>query len=214
MQGQINIDTELGLTIYNYSKQKNIKNILDIGTWNGYGSTMCIIKGIIDSNKKDYNFISVESDYKQALLAQSNLENYSSYVKLMFGTIADVEDLVSLNDYGELFYSEYPRSLQEQWLKAEVEQYNSSPCIYDQIIDSMNNNIDLLILDGGEYGTNAEFNKLKDISKIIILDDTTTIKNYKNAQTIRNSNGLFSIINDDINVRKGIMVAKNESLLS
>ena len=75
----------------------------------------------------------------------------------------------------------------------------------------MNNNIDLLILDGGEYGTNAEFNKLKDISKIIILDDTTTIKNYKNAQTIRNSNGLFRIINDDINVRRGIMVAKNES---
>ena len=36
--------------------------------------------------------------------------------------------------------------------------------------------IDVLLLDGGEFSTYAEFEILKDRAKIIILDDTTELK--------------------------------------
>ena len=71
-------------------------------------------------------------------------------------------------------------------------------------------NIDLLILDGGEYCSYGEFNKLKDIVDFIILDDTNTIKNYKTAEIIRKSPDQYEILADDTNERNGFMVCRKK----
>lgn len=38
----------------------NIKNIVEIGTWNGCGSTQCIKQSILDFKKQDYLVYSLE----------------------------------------------------------------------------------------------------------------------------------------------------------
>ncbi len=71
----------------------------------------------------------------------------------------------------------------------------------------MPSKIDLLILDGGEFSTLGEFNKLKDISTYFILDDTNTIKNNEVANIMRLDNQ-FEILHDVFNDRNGYLVAK------
>jgi hypothetical protein len=51
-KGQINMDTEFGTTIYNIIKNNDdINNIFEVGTWNGQGTTVCIMNGLIDKKK-------------------------------------------------------------------------------------------------------------------------------------------------------------------
>lgn len=207
MQGQINLNTSLGISIYNLIKDYHITNILEIGTWNGYGSTMCVIRSIID-NKKQCNFISIEANYSQFTLASLNLKNYKKYVQLLYGRITNIEDLVSLDDYDSSFFIQYPKTLQKKWYQTDIKQHHDAPNIYDKIISMTNNTIDLLILDGGEYCTYGEFDKLKDISNFIVLDDTNTIKNYKAAEVIRSSSSVFKIVEDNRYDRNGYMICQ------
>jgi len=53
--GQITRGTPLGDWIYDLVKREDIINIVDIGTWNGLGSTKCIQDAIVDSRKEDYH---------------------------------------------------------------------------------------------------------------------------------------------------------------
>ena len=50
--GQINRGSLLGEHIFNLAKDPKIKNIIEIGTWNGLGTTKCIYDAIISSNKQ------------------------------------------------------------------------------------------------------------------------------------------------------------------
>lgn len=204
--GQINLHSSLGQCIYKFTTLPETQNIIDIGTWNGLGSTMCIIQAIIDSNKQNYQAISIEANYEQFLLAKSNLTLYEKYINLVYGRITDVEDLVSLNDYNDNFFKLYPRQLQEQWYAVDIKQHTEAPNIYNDIIQKISH-IDLLILDGGEYCSYGEFLKLEPISKIIVLDDINTIKNHKAALILRNSKA-YEILYDNPNSRNGYLIAQ------
>lgn len=207
MQGQINLDSILGQYIYNYTKKSSTINILDIGSWNGLGSTMCVIKSLIDNPKKIFNFITIEANYKQYTVAKENLIKYTEYVDIYYGRLTDTKDLVSLDDYDDSFFNIYPKSLQQKWYEVDVEQSYTTPYIFQEILEQMTNSIDLVIFDGGEYCTHGEFLKLQSYSKILILDDTNTIKNYKNAEIIRKSNK-YKIIEDNKYDRNGYLIAE------
>ena len=67
--GQINRDTEEGQILERLIKQNKIAKVLEIGTWNGLGSTKTILE-VLDENIDQYYFTSIESDiifYKRAL---------------------------------------------------------------------------------------------------------------------------------------------------
>ena len=52
--GQINLGTERGQIIKDLASMPTVRTIVEIGTWNGYGSTQCVLEGIKD--KKDCEF--------------------------------------------------------------------------------------------------------------------------------------------------------------
>lgn len=53
MPGQINIHSAFGKIIYDLSKRLDVINIVEVGTWNGEGSTQCILRAI-DNSKRFY----------------------------------------------------------------------------------------------------------------------------------------------------------------
>lgn len=204
MTGQITRNSKLGQIIYEtVSSINNYSTIIDIGMWNGLGTTKCVLDAIIDKKKNNINFLSIEINHTKFLEAQKNLSKYINYVNMLYGRITELEELISLDDYDDSFFTLYSRDLQQQWFKQTIIEHNTTPYIYSKIPDK----IDILILDGGEYSTYGEFKKLFNKSKIIILDDTTTIKNYKSANDLR-KNQEYEIIHDITNDRKGFMVAK------
>ena len=204
MTGQITRNSKLGQIIYEtVSSINNYSTIIDIGMWNGLGTTKCVLDAIIDKKKNNINFLSIEINHTKFLEAQKNLSKYINYVNMLYGRITELEELISLDDYDDSFFTLYSRDLQQQWFKQTIIEHNATPYIYSKIPDK----IDILILDGGEYSTYGEFKKLFSKSKIIILDDITTIKNYKSANDLR-KNQEYEIIHDITNDRKGFMVAK------
>jgi hypothetical protein len=165
MIGQINLDSEFGKHLYSLAKQPDIKTIVEIGTWNGCGSTKCIASGIIDSNDTK-NFISLETNNDMFLQAQQNLtDTEKTAIKLIRGRITEFYDLVWLKDF-----TLGPE--QQRWLWEDIAWYKDCPFVLDQIPEQ----IDLLLLDGGEFTTVPEFKALKNRYKIIALDDTRALK--------------------------------------
>ena len=54
--GQINENTEVGKLLINITKTEKLNTILDIGTWNGLGSTKCFLLGLNQNNTTKFTF--------------------------------------------------------------------------------------------------------------------------------------------------------------
>ena len=203
MIGQINLDSKLGKIIYNLVKDKNIKNIVEIGTWNGYGSTQCIKQSIIDNNKTDYLVYSLEINENMYNTAKQNhnLPNFH----LLLGTIITEDDL-KWCDWDKYFNSPdgyYDGNKSKRtWFDEDIKNIRKT----DNVLNLIPENIDLLILDGGEFSTYPEYIKIGNRSKIIILDDTKVLKCKKiREELLLNDN--YTILYDDLNDRNGFLVA-------
>jgi hypothetical protein len=205
MLGQINRGTKLGELIYKICSQTDVLNIVDIGTWNGMGTTKCIYDAIVDNNKKNYNVISLESNeemHKQALYNLPKLENFN----LVLGRIIEIEELLNEDSLGQEYFKKIGRHHLEKWLKEDIINYSKIP----NVINIMPEEIDVLILDGGEFSSFSEFKKLEHRSKYFILDDTNLMKNFEVSELIRNNNN-YSILFDEPNDRNGFLIAKKNN---
>lgn len=182
MSGQINRGSTLGEIIYNFALNKRYTKFLEIGTWNGEGSTRCFIDGLIGRDD-DYSFISLETSKSFYEAAIKFNKNYlSDKIQIIHGRIIDNEQLIHADIQG------YKRS----WLNEDVYNYNNCENVWSKINDSY----DVLLLDGGEFSTYAEFQKLKNLISILILDDTNEIKNTKVVQHIKENLNEWKIIKE------------------
>lgn len=169
MTGQITRSQLFGDLLYKYAKSDDIKNIVEVGTWNGMGSTKCIIDGLLERTNDNYNFITIELYPEQYQLALKNLSNYlSDKIRILNG---------KLIEYDEVFWFDHSKLNMEDahaklWYDKDMQYIKEQP----NIIDELPKTIDLLVLDGGEYTTYPEYKKLKSRSRIIALDDTAIHK--------------------------------------
>jgi hypothetical protein len=200
--GQIILGTIEGDLIYNLSKREDVKTIFEIGTWTGLGSTMCVIKGIIDSRKKK-KFISLELYNEMFQIALKNLKRYKNRVELINGRIIDYEDTFWFDHTKIDFKTDYHARL---YYNMDMNYLKNS----ENVIDKIPEQIDLLILDGGEYTTYPEWLKLKDRSRIVVLDDTNILKTKKIRDEIILSEK-YNIIHDDTKSRNGFSVFEKKN---
>lgn len=197
--GQINLNTIEGDWIYKISSLDEVNTIVEIGTWNGCGSTMCVIQSLID-NKKEKDFTSIELYPDMYEQAKDNLKEYSSYVKLLNGRIIDYNDCFwfdhSIVDFNSDMHAQLYFEKDLNYIK-EVKN----------VISELPTNIDLLILDGGQWTTYPEWIVLKDRVNYVILDDTQLLKTERIREEILSS-GEFITIFDDLNLRYGFSIFK------
>ena len=207
MQGQINITQKIGKQIFDIVMMNDVNNIVEIGTWNGNGSTQCVIKALKDSKKIHYSFISIESNkkmYDEAYCNNSdNLSDLKKF-KILHGVIIDYTQLLDFDKLDDSNFIDYNKATKRIWFNEDIENIKNAP----NILKKLPNKIDLLILDGGEFSTLAEFNLLKNKSKYIIADDTKCIKSSEIRNELKQNNQ-YEVIVDDINERNGFIVAKN-----
>lgn len=167
--GQVTRQTTFGNLIYQYAKDPNINTIVDVGTWSGLGTTKCIIDGLIDSGKTDYSLVSIELYPNQYNIAKENLKPYlNDKIKLLNGKLIDYEEAFWF-DHNTINMAD-PHA--QQWYKSDMEFLKNQPNVFSELP----NQIDLLVLDGGEYTTYPEYKKLKDRTRILALDDTAVFK--------------------------------------
>lgn len=199
-QGQINRGSNLGETIYEIARQEDVNTIVEIGSWNGAGSTKCIRDAVLKRGKpcKVLSLEAYESMHKPAL---ENNQPMIVGFDIVHGRIIEVEEL-NWFDHNSLSQDE------KGWLQNDITNYKLCPNVMHLVPDK----IDLLILDGGEFSSYVEFHKLVDRSNYIILDDTFqgTMKFTEIRKMVLSDNNKYEIIGDITNDRNGYMVIKNK----
>ena len=165
--GQITLNTQAGKELVKNLIAYKPKTILEIGTWNGMGTTRCILYAL---NEYDFHeFISIECNpVKHQLAIQNNSEfirGKEDKIKLLNATILEENDW---QEAKELFKNE----MNQEWFDGDYANSKSLENIFSKL-----NNIDAIVLDGGEYSTYHEYKKLLPLCKsLIFLDDTNTCK--------------------------------------
>jgi hypothetical protein len=200
-KGQINLESNAGSLIYKTVLQEDVVNILELGTWNGMGSTQCVIQALKDGGKTA-NFISIELYPEMHDEAISNLGSDLDYVTLLKGRIINQEEFLGWMDHSKINIKGCPHA--KLWYQKDFDYLKSAKDLSDQIQDE----IDLLILDGGEYSTYPEWQKLQSRVKYVFLDDTNVLKCRKIREELLKSKQ-YQIIEDDLGDRNGYSLFKN-----
>ena len=195
--GQLNRSTQIGKDIYELTKLPEVKTIVDIGTWNGLGSTKCIYDGILESGKRNYRVLSFESNRAFFDQAEQNLFPPLPNFELIYGSILSYDEMNNLREeYGD-----------HKYLLEDMANVKNCPHVFDMIPEK----IDLCIMDGGECTGWSEFELLYKRCNYIVLDDTQSEKHSKSKRFVLNNPDLFEVISDRPGERNGCMVIRNKN---
>ena len=172
--GQINMQTKAGQEVFHILQQesgKDIQTVVEIGTWNGRGSTMCILFGIDGSSFKSFH--SIECNRDKYLSAVEVLEAHiESNIHLLWGSIVNTGHIRS-EEYRDNFPSLKDSEKLMGWFDIDLQNCEAAP----NVLSALPDKIDFLLLDGGEYTTLNEFEVLLPrCTRYIALDDTTQDK--------------------------------------
>ena len=195
--GQIcndNFSTE----IMKYASNLNYKSFLEIGTWNGLGSTMAFATGF-KNREDDYIFYSLECN-KDKCVDAAKLYTNNDKIHIL--------NEVIWNKQPDDFYKIFPQCLTNNMYKHwnEVDIINMKKCELFLNRPNLPEIFDVILLDGGEFTTYHEFQILKTKCKILMLDDINVDKCKLIVKEIK-SDKSWKIIKYD-NVRNGYLIAK------
>ena len=187
--GLIRRDFETGKLIEKVIIENSLINILDIGTWNGLGSTKTFIE-VLHENFENYSLVSIETDkifHKQALKNLNHLLNPS--VQLLLGRIIEIDELPNLRNIDFEAAGLVPDNV--EWLIQDIRRYKK----VENIFDNLPTKFDFILFDGGEFSNYSEFLKLYKTTRYFGLDDTNTYKQYEVIKYIENNFKEFQLIN-------------------
>lgn len=142
---------------------REAKVIVEIGTWKGQGSTLCLFNGI--KERPDAFLFTIEA-YRA--MYEQYVGPVHERVFRIWGTIVIPEDFPS-----------YETTVEQYHLDKNINA--SAPFVHDIIPQE----IDLLLIDGGEWTANVEYHELGWRSKVVALDDTNQDKSIKNYRAVK-----------------------------
>ena len=139
--------------ITKYASNLNYKTFLEIGTWNGLGSTKAFSNGFINRTD-DYIFYSLECNKDKCMDA---VKLYQDNDKI------HILNEVIWNELPNDFYNVFPQCLTNNTLKHwnEVDILNMKKCNLFLNRPNLPYKFDVILLDGGEFTTYYEFQILK-----------------------------------------------------
>lgn len=166
-KGQIYND-EFAHLIEKYASDSKYKTFLEIGTWNGLGSTKAFSNGL-SKRSDDYIFYSLECNSDKSADA-AKLYKDNDKIKIL--------NEVIWNEEPADFYDIFPQCKSNEQYKHwnEVDIVNMKRCNLFLNRKDLPNRFDVILLDGGEFTTYYEFQLLKDRCNVLMLDDTNGAK--------------------------------------
>ena len=169
--GQINVSEDFGKFLEETIRNNKL-NVIEFGTWNGLGSTKIIFQ---NSQKSD----SIEINPFINGIAIKNLIPTSRHHRLLAGRIIDLDiTKINLKESFLSFEFNQKRNKIDMWLGHLIHLIFT--CESQSILSYLNNNYDLLLIDGGGLTTYDEFLIIYPrINKYIFLDDLDGIKGKK-----------------------------------
>jgi hypothetical protein len=196
-KGQVS-DDEFASDIERCARNPELKTFLEIGTWNGLGSTRAFINGLKDRND-DYVFYSLECNKEKHMDAAILYKSYKN---------VHILNEVIWNEEPEDFYEIFPQCklnpTYRHWHEVDIENMKSCNLFLER--KDLPQVFDVILLDGGEFTTYHEFQKLKNRCKYLMLDDINVEKCKLIVKEIM-SDPSWRILKKR-NVRNGYLIAE------
>ncbi|CAB5226431.1 hypothetical protein UFOVP760_207 [uncultured Caudovirales phage] len=167
--GEINENDRFGSTIVSTVKKYNLQKVLEIGSWDGTGSTQCFIKGMMELEEPSLTCIEVKNDrYKQLV---ENTKKYP-WVKCVNQTTISLKTLID-NDFEALWDGPYnhiksDKQTVNDWYNQDIGEISK----YDTgFLETDNAYYDGILIDGSEFFGYSEYLLVKDRCRVLFLDD-------------------------------------------
>jgi len=197
--GQINNDT-FSQKIREFSKDPTNKSFLEIGTWNGLGSTKQFVDEL-ENITDDYIFYSLECNSEKSAYAKGLYSNKK--VNILNEVIFNVEP----PDFYKIFPQCINNSMYKKW--NDIDIINMKKCNLFLDRKELPEIFDVILLDGGEFTTYFEFRILQNRCKYLMLDDINVDKCKLIVKEIEENPDKWDIIEKNTSTRNGFMICKN-----
>lgn len=177
--GQAALDSLIGRFLHDMAQRDDVRLALEMGTWNGCGSTYCLAMGLSKSGGK---LITVEPNRAMYESAVQFYRRKKLPVELIHGSSIAPAQFPPLSDFDKISGEIPNRAQWPQWYQQDVEAARQSrhPGVLDELI-ARHGAFDLVYLDGGEFTSYAEFLKVRDLTRYIVLDDCNPALVVKNV---------------------------------
>lgn len=171
MPGQVNRDSPFGAKIYELARDPKYKTFLDLGTWNGEGTTKCLYDAVADRDAMIYSVEANPTMYRHAQAFWAHFPLHYYKLTLLHGTLTK----------GILTKEEIMADPMFQFIRPHYDLHYVQDCI-DTItapVVTLPAQIDFAVLDGGEFNGKNDFQAVMKLKpKVICLDDINVMKNY------------------------------------
>ena len=198
-EGQIKLESKVGIMLYDFIKNHEINDVLEIGTWNGRGSTKVLYESLKE-NKDVFTLTSIETDK----IAYKSAKKYLSgeKINLFLGRIIEISDLPNPKNIDYVKFGMNPNNI--EWFIQDIRRYKKTKNIFKHI----NKKYDFILFDGGEFSTFPEFLKLYNQTKYFGLDDIFDYKQFEVLKHIKENKDSFKLITttEDFSIYKIINI--------
>lgn len=198
--GQIN-GGKFADKIKEFAKDLSNTTFLEIGTWNGLGSTKVFTDELV-LRLDDYTFYSLECNNDKCDFARGLYVNLDKVFIL---------NEVLFNEEPENLYDVFPQcqtdEMYKKWFTIDME--NMKKCDSFLKRDDLPEIFDVILLDGGEFTTHFDYQLIKDRCKYLLLDDINVAKCTKIVEEIKSQPEKWEIIEENKTERNGFIVCKN-----
>ena len=172
MIGQLHPNTPVGNFLNHTAKNPEYKTFMEVGCWNGQGSTLCIGSALA-TREDETTFVSLEADKGRRDAAADfwTTQNHGNMkLDIFWGKVSN--EMLT-----QEYVANHPKfSEQLQYYDIEISQTSECPLLDAELPSK----VDVILLDGGEFCSIGDYKfvmkKYPDV-KMIILDDIDTIKN-------------------------------------
>lgn len=179
---EITKNDKFGKAIIDCIVKYNLANNLEIGSWDGAGSTQCFIEGMLKLNQPiRLNCIEIkESRYKDLCL---NTQYYNwihchNTTSINVNKLPTFEDIWNSNFNGIKYHPSSTKDKVKEWYQ---DDRNLMAGFNESFLEGNKDFFDGVLIDGGEFTGFQEFKLLRDRTKVFFLDDTYSAYKTKQA---------------------------------
>lgn len=188
-------NSDIGGWLQRLARDKSFSSYVEIGTAHGLGSTRVLMEALSERDDESalWSLEALESSY---LMAVNNWQQHAARprLKLLHGVIIKPDEMMTWEEvvahplYGKVqdyCHKKYP---------TYKDICNNAPFV----LESLPKTIDVLLLDGGEFSSYAEFRKLEARTNgVCVLDDSHhAIKNYNTREHLEQSPDWCLVVNN------------------
>lgn len=200
--GQIGPEDPFGEVIQELARNPDLRTFLEIGTWNGMGSTRAFVAGFA-ARAAPYEFYSLECNADKAASAQA-LYAHLPHVHVLNEVLFHDTPVPAESVFPDLATN----PTLQGWHRVDMENMRRRDLFLQR--PGLPAVFDVVLLDGGEFTTYFEFQALKHRCRWLLLDDTRAHKCFKIVEEIERDPAWEVVVKNDA-WRNGFLVARRRA---